>query len=252
MPDADKERLLKEACTGISVLLVLDDVWEVEHTRVCLPLDPTTRSKIVISTRVQGVLETHTANTDVGDGSTIALCVNAANGLRSSLMADVDVHEITVPSQADAVRMLLIAAGVNSDVDERPTESDAIVRFCKRLPLALGIAGKRLRHMAMGSNGKHRWDDVTAVLERELAASGHAQSIEHTVIQVSLNSIDPLYRAQVVRLFCSLGLVREDRIAPLEIIELLYVDSPLFVNSDEFVNITMPALALARSFCSYV
>jgi hypothetical protein len=249
--------VLKEACSDLSVLVVLDDVWSRNHIQQCLVstvLDFAKSSKIVISTRVTGVLEPYVAGigavrlrSDLDQpGSSAAVTPQEQGGIVPSSsdvsLADIDVHEIAVPSDGDAARMLLVAADVNPDADEHPLETPSIVRFCKRLPLALGIAGNRLRQMVGGSRSTHRWDGVTAVLERELAASGHAHSIEYTVIQVSLNSIDTAYRAQVVRLFSSFALVREDTFAPLEIVEMLYVACQVSVDGSisSSANVSAP------------
>jgi hypothetical protein len=50
-----------------------------------------------------------------------------------------DVFQITPPSEADAIKILLAAAGI-ADVETArvPDEALEIVRFCSALPLALG------------------------------------------------------------------------------------------------------------------
>ena len=41
---------LREACEGKTVLLVLDDVWEVDHFQFLNVIDPNTESKVCLCT----------------------------------------------------------------------------------------------------------------------------------------------------------------------------------------------------------
>ena len=127
----EKDAMLETAAEGQSVLLVLDDVWDRDDCARCAQLlDPATESKVLISTRVRAVLE---------------------GG------ADPDIHEIAVPSEADAIAMLLVAGGIDPDAgDDVPDEAAEVARFCRRLPLVLGIAGKLIRQMPSGGRGRHR------------------------------------------------------------------------------------------------
>ena len=103
---------LKQAFAGKKVLLVCDDVWEDAHAKQVCFLDDTTPSKVLKSSRVRGVLE----------GGTIV--------------------DLKLPSDADAVQMLLNEAGmVGVDPSNAPPEAAEVVAFCNNLPLAVGIAG---------------------------------------------------------------------------------------------------------------
>ena len=125
-----KKEELNVAMTGRSILLVLDDAWEPEHiavrvTPIHRPLascyshlrapqlldviDDTTSSRVLLSSRVRGLLE----RTD-------------------------DIVDVGLPTEDEAVSMLLSTAGMK--LDTTPPEALAIVKFCNLLPLAIGIA----------------------------------------------------------------------------------------------------------------
>ena len=72
-------------------------------------IDDTTSSRVLLSSRVRGLLE----------------------------RAD-DVVDVGLPTEDEAVSMLLSTAGMK--LDTTPPEALAIVKFCNLLPLAIGIA----------------------------------------------------------------------------------------------------------------
>lgn len=82
MSTVEHKQALNNAFANKNVLLILDDVWEREHAEAFVnALDDNTGSKVLLSSRVRGVLE----------GGTI-----------------VDIH---LPSDEDAVAMLMREAG---------------------------------------------------------------------------------------------------------------------------------------------
>ena len=86
------------------------DLWQPQHERAISFVDDANGSKVLISSRVRAVLE------------------GAA------------VVEVDTPSEADAVQILLGAAGWPQGA-LAPGRAVDVVRFCSRLPLTLGIAG---------------------------------------------------------------------------------------------------------------
>ena len=95
---------------------MLDDCWDIEVSKRFIFVDETTNSKVLISSRVRDVLE---------------------GGL---------VLDIRVPTEQEAMVMMLRAAGINDS--NSPPEAVLVVTLCKRLPLTIGIAGK-LRHACL-------------------------------------------------------------------------------------------------------
>jgi hypothetical protein len=61
----EKRELLRRAMVGKRVLLALDDLWHPEHEEDFSLLDPSTDSRVLISTRVRGIL-TNAAAVEVG------------------------------------------------------------------------------------------------------------------------------------------------------------------------------------------
>ena len=110
IPKEQRQERLKQAFLNHSVLLVLDDCWGAEVAQLFDWIDPNTNSKILISSRVRDVL----------DGGQII--------------------DITVPSESDAVKMLLGAAGLDVAALESRHEVVQVADMCKRLPLTIGVA----------------------------------------------------------------------------------------------------------------
>ena len=84
------------------------------YSYLCAPqsldvIDDTTSSRVLLSSRVRGLLE----------------------------RAD-DIVDVGLPTEDEAVSMLLSTAGMK--LDTTPPEALAIVKFCNLLPLAIGIA----------------------------------------------------------------------------------------------------------------
>lgn len=95
-----KKQDLKIAMAGQSVLLVLDDAWEPEHIAMLDVIDDMTRSKVLLSSRVRGLLLERTD----------------------------DIVDVGLPTEDEAVSMLLSTAGMK--LDTAPPEALAIVKYC--------------------------------------------------------------------------------------------------------------------------
>jgi hypothetical protein len=189
MSDDEVLQSLKQAFAGKTVLLVLDDVWEAEHTGSVCCIDDSTQSRVLISSRVRSVL----------DGG--------------------DIVDISLPSDADAIQILLNEAGFNVLVNGAPPkEALEVVQFCKKLPLAIGIAGALLKNMGLDTD----WSEVLAVLKEEFGQGGQVRAMENSVISISLTSIKGRQRDQVIQLFCGFALVPEDTFCPLEVLGMIF------------------------------
>jgi hypothetical protein len=197
-PDEVQEAL-KNAFAGQNVLLILDDVWELEHHQQFNFIDDSTGSKVLMSSRVRGVL----------DGGKW------------------EVVDITMPSDADAIQILLNEAGMKMKPSEAPPEAAEVVRFCNNLPLALGIAGSFLKKVQLDGD----WSEVLAVLKDEFGTGGQVRSMENSVIRTSLRSIKGRQREHIIRLFCGFALIPEDTAPPLEVLRMMYDATPATIGS---------------------
>eukprot|EP00729_Bicosta_minor_P033101 gene33101-biopygen989 len=189
-----KHEILQQAFLNQSVLLVLDDCWDATIVKHFNWIDQNTNSKILISSRVRDVL----------DGGQII--------------------DVTVPSQMDAVKMLLSTAGMDVEALNGRKEVAHVVELCKRLPLTIGVAGKLIRQLAHGSEMSEAsdWDDIAALLEEELNDPDGSMSIEESVIRASIKAIPSKLRKNVLQLFLGFALVPEDTVVPLSILGLVF------------------------------
>jgi hypothetical protein len=192
----ERPERLKQAMAGIDVLLVLDDLWEQEHEACLNFVDDTTGSKVLVSSRVRGVLDKATPGTP-----------------RQSCT----IVDVGVPGADEAVQMLFGMAGLPPGTSVAP-EAVEIVRFCNRLPLALGIAARLVREMDVTDD----WHGVAELMKEEFAATEQARSMEERVIQTSLNAIQGPHRDQILRLFRALAVVPEDTRIPVEVCGMLF------------------------------
>lgn len=189
----EKKEALQQAMRGKRVLLCLDDLWEEEHEKELNWADESAGSKVLISTRVKGLLE--------------------------------GAHQVEVglPSPSDASRMLLSAAGVQTPgiTHDHPAGINEIVQLCGRLPLALGIAGRLVA--SLGLVGKDDWSGIIGVLKEELHES-HSGGAEEGMIRASLRGLkgSAKEQANVRSLLLLFGLVPEDTCCPLEVLLLMF------------------------------
>ena len=192
-PELDQEErheMLRSAMGGVKLLLVLDDLWEQEHEGGLQFVDEAAGGKVLISSRVRG------------------------------LLAGADIVDIGLPSEDEAVEMLLAAAGADTtDAAAVPAEARAVVRLCKFLPLSIGMAGKLVTDRV--SDGDD-WRGILEKLEEEFDQGGRTQSMEENVIVASLRGIRGRHRVEIVALFRAMCLIPEDVQAPLDVLAMMY------------------------------
>ena len=149
-PDDEKHELLRQNFAGINVLLCLDDLWDEDSEKHLNFVDDSTASRVVISTRVRGLLK------------------------------GAQAVELKPPSHQDAVKILMSAAEMPAGA-EVPRESAKIIDMCDSLPLSLVMAGRLIAQLGLGSD----WKGVTDILDQELRENEVASS-EQRVIKASL------------------------------------------------------------------
>ena len=169
----EKKEALQQAMAGKRLLLCLDDLWEAEHELELNFVDVSAGSKVLISTRVKGLLE---------GGHQV---------------------EVGLPSPADSARMLLSAADAQ-DASDEPAGMREIVDLCGRLPLALGIAGRLAA--SLGLVGMQDWGGMIGVLKEELRES-HFGGAEAGMIRASLRGLKGSAEEQVCENGVRLSLV---------------------------------------------
>jgi hypothetical protein len=185
----EKLQAIRMAFAGRTCLLVLDDVWESGHIAFFDEVDVATQSKVLLSSRVRGIL------------------------------SGCDIVDMGLPSEADAVQIVMSAAGVSVDAHTpAPAEAREVVALCKRLPLTLGMAGRMARDLGL----QHDWSEVAVMMREELSAHGEARTVEDSVIATSLGAIQGPYAAAARALFRSFRLVPEDAKVPLEALQWIY------------------------------
>ena len=192
-PELDPEErheLLRNAMHGVKLLLVLDDLWEAAHEGELHFVDEAAGGKVLISSRVRG------------------------------LLAGADVVDIGLPSEDEAVEMLLAAAGADvASVATVPAEARAVVRLCKFLPLSIGMAGKLVTDLVTDGDD---WRGILEALEEEFDQGGRTQSMEESVIAASLRGIQGRHRTEILALFRAMSLIPEDVQPPLEVLAMMY------------------------------
>jgi hypothetical protein len=181
----DAKEKLRHAFRGKDVLLILDDIWQKDDELLLNFLDDASenKSRCLLSSRVESVLE------------------------------DCDIVEIGLPSQNEAVQMLLYAAGVDAK-SKPPKEAMEICRFCKMLPLHIGIAGKIIRSMGVENDA-----DWSGVVEELQATESH--SVADAIILSGMRSLPAVQRDGAAMLFKCFAYVPEDCRVPFEMMQLL-------------------------------
>jgi hypothetical protein len=183
----EKKEALQQALSGKRVLLCLDDLWEEEHESELNFVDIKAGSKVLISTRMNGLL-------------------TGGHQL-----------EVGLPSPSDSARMLLAAADIDG-MSHVPRGVPEIVDLCGRLPLALGIAGR-----LAASLGLDDWSGMIDVLKEEIRQSQSGCTGE-AMIRASLRGLkgSATEQTNVRALLVLFGLVPEDTLCPLQVLLLMF------------------------------
>jgi tetratricopeptide (TPR) repeat protein len=187
LSEEDRVVAIQEAFLGKHCLLVLDDCWDVGHLSHFALVDESTRSRVLISSRVVSTLE------------------------------NCEVVDIGLPTEQDAIQIVMAAAGMANGAAV-PEEAREVARLCKLLPLTLGIAGRLIKGLEL----QHDWSEVVAMMKEELSVDGEARSAEDGVIATSLRAIKGRDADSARALFKAFRLVPEDVKIPLEALACVY------------------------------
>ncbi|HEU4561594.1 MAG TPA: NB-ARC domain-containing protein [Longimicrobium sp.] len=106
-------KLLEKTFKDSAVLLVLDDVWDYRHARVFDVLGPT--SRLLVTTR---------------DGA---------------VLTALGAEKETVQRLPEQAALALVASWAKADLSSLPTAARGVARECGYLPLALSVAGAKVR-----------------------------------------------------------------------------------------------------------
>ena len=218
------------------LLLVLDDCWDPKHEELLNFIDIDSGSKVLISSRVRNVIDSSSAQSTA-------------------------VVDIKLPSEDDALRMLISTAGL-TDGGIVPTQAREVVKFCNFLPLSISIAGKLVADLGVGLESDDDWEGIVELLREEFA--GEKRTVEESVIAASLNSIRGPHRENVMHLFKSLALLPEDCEPPVQIISMMcesvaltdgsFMKRPNVLNArrwiKQLIDRSPPTLAAATCFAT--
>lgn len=190
----EKREAIKQSMAGKDILLVLDDVWYDTHIGWFAHLDESTRSRVLLSSRVRGVLAS----------------------------APTDIVDISLPSEADACSILVGAAGLDHGAEaavQPPAGAKQIVAMCKRLPLTLAIAGRMIRSLGLEDDG---WGEAVELMRSELYGehgSSAARTAEDNIIATSLKAIRGPQQDNIRLILRAFGLIPEDCRIPLSMLQ---------------------------------
>jgi hypothetical protein len=128
-----------------------------------------------------------------------------------------EVVDVGLPTEDEAVQMLLSAAGLPLDAAP-PSGSKQVVKFCGQLPLTLGIAGKVIKGLGVTDD----WREVLELMQEEFQESAQDRSMEERIIRTSLSAIKGPQADNILRLFHALAIVPEDTRIPIEVVAMLF------------------------------
>lgn len=181
---------------------MLDDIWDAEHESLLNFVDTETKSKVLLSSRLRGVI---------------------LDGLANQLSTV--IVDISLPSEDDAIKMLLSTGGMSVDQSVPPAAYE-LVKLCNRLPLCIAIAGKLIKELEFSEiddeNTSSMWADTVTLLRDEFASN---KTVGETVISASLKGLRGAQSKSVTLLFKALALIPEDTICPLNIMVMIFESS---------------------------
>ena len=124
---------LQAACVGKCWLVVLDDVWEKDHEQMLNCIDPASRSKLLVTTRIRGLLQ-------------------GCEELSLNLMGS-----------DESVDLLLRTGQVKGQNKTAQAAAAIIAELCDNLPLYLSICGG----MILGYDNDPAWQTELAAMLSE-------------------------------------------------------------------------------------
>jgi len=179
---------LQAACQDQRWLLVLDDVWDSKHERSLNCIDPNSPSKVLVTTRIRGLLE-------------------GCNEMSLNLL-----------TTDEAVDLLLRTGHIKNADDAATAAAAQIASLCGNLPLYLSICGG----IILGYDGIDEWqtelvgmmeDDRTGVID-----DGAGESMGERLVESSLNMLN---NEAALSVFMALGVCPEDVLVAMPVVQLI-------------------------------
>jgi hypothetical protein len=201
-------RSLQAACIGQRWLVVLDDVWEMEHEKQLSCVDAASASKLLVTTRIRYILYFDVPSLSVDLYYSVACC--------SGLLTGCSEVSVNVLGPGEAVDLLL-RTGEVSDVDEAASEAAAeIAELCGNLPLYLTICGG----IILAYEGDVVWQTELIVM---LLADrvGVIDDGSGSVKRLLGNSLSMIKDESISLAFLSLGVCPEDMLVVLPVAQLI-------------------------------
>eukprot|EP00937_MAST-01D_sp_MAST-1D-sp2_P003028 g3028.t1 len=179
---------LQNACQGKNYLVVLDDVWKAEHEKLLNCVDSDTTSKLLVTTRICGLLK------------------------------QCEEVNLNLLSEDEAIELLLSTGEADDSVDGAQEAARAICKLVGNLPLYLRVCGGMIKDYG----GSNDWQEelVAALQENRLHVLGEEDSeLVQRVVGTSLGTIGDVTTEQ---LFTLIGLCPEDVPVPFEFLQILW------------------------------
>jgi len=179
--------LLQTAANSVTTLLVLDDVWDAKHLA---PLNflsdrqATSRSALLVTSRMRSILPK---------------------------AAEVECGTL---SNESSLKLLLELGGQGHLLDNPPAAALEAVELCKKLPLALGVAGGLISELP------DTWEDDLIPLLREMAQGTDGVSV-HQMVDAALAILPDNVRLSIEHLFILFAVFPEDAIVNVQTVDVL-------------------------------
>jgi hypothetical protein len=210
----DGKQRLRELLADKAVLLVLDDVWTVQHTVMLDVVGP--RGCLLVTTRDHAVL------TSIGARE----------------------HHLDVLEPGES--LTLLADWTGTPVDALPPEAAEIAHACGHLPVALAMIGALVRR-------RRRWDDMLRLLENARLSKLKANLADYEyhdvfeVIDVSMAALAAeMDGAQAHSCYVELAVFPEDMPIPRAALRIAWARHGLDHDDADELAGTLADRALAR------
>jgi hypothetical protein len=156
----EQHSCLSKSLLSKKVLIVIDDVWDKQHAKCFNVIDSSTSSKLLVSTRISGLLK-------------------SSIEIQLALMTNVEAID-------------LLAHGAGLDSGELPAAMLEVVGLCGRLPLCLNIASG-----IIADHGEHWESEVLPEMRKGFSQftagdnsdGTHELTVQDSIIVASLASI---------------------------------------------------------------
>jgi hypothetical protein len=176
---------LQLACVGKRLFVVLDDVWDKTHERQLNCIDPVSTSKILVTTRIRGL---------------VPGCDELALGLL----------------EPEAAVDLLLRTGCVEKTAASTAAAEKVVALCDYLPLYIGICGGIIHEF----EGDAVWqDELVLMLEDDRLGVMKDGAADDCIVSTSLSMLKDNVAQSI---FLGLGLCPEDVSVPVVAVQLIY------------------------------